>query len=71
MEYRKFILKKVQQWNEQKKKMLQGGAERMKGPLTPSPLSLDEASFKSPTSHDGAFSPTESFGSANPSPKLN
>ena len=71
MEYRKFILKKVQQWNEQKKKMLQRGAERMKGPLTPSPLSLDEASFKSPTSHDGAFSPTESFCSANPSPKLN
>ena len=45
MEYRRLILKKVQQWNEQKNKMLQRGADRTKS-ASPS-LSVIEGSFKS------------------------
>ena len=65
MEYRKLILKRVQQWNEHKQKM-QGHAE---GSKLKSPLLFHDGSVLSPTSGDTAY-PGQPSGSLNLSPSL-
>ena len=49
LEYRKLILRKVQQWNEQKQKMMQGRTERL---ILKSPPMFADGSLLSPTGSD-------------------
>ena len=57
LEYRKFVLKKVHQWNEQKK-VIQG---RRESGGAMSPLSVDNASLNSPSNEYSVVSPRQIF----------
>ena len=67
IEYRRLILRKVQQWNEEKQRKLHGKAKWAK---LMSPSILDDSDpLKSPSTVDAA-SPIEQFSSTNLSPRL-